>query len=227
MDALRFDHLRLGYGRGPDLVTDASLAVAAGSTVAILGPSGGGKTTLLKAVAGLVTPRAGHLEVLGHVHPERPAPGRIGYIPQRLGLVRHTSVLDNVLHGGLHRTPWHMSLRHRVPTAIENEGHAVLERLGLGQKTHSPVHRLSGGQQRRVAIARSLVQAPELLLADEFLGELDPATMRTVTDAVQEQQAKTGMTLVIVEHQLEQALQLADAVYRLKGGRLELLEDTA
>lgn len=224
MDALRFEHLRLGYGRGPDLVTGATLRVPAGSTVAILGPSGGGKTTILKAVAGLIEPRFGQLEVLGHSHPDRPAPGRIGYIPQRLGLVRHTSVLDNVLHGGLHRTPWHMSLRHRVPESIAKDAQAILATLGLGDKADVSVHRLSGGQQRRVAIARSLVQAPELLLADEFLGELDPATMNTVTAAVQAQQERTGMTLVIVEHQMEQALHLADAVYRLKGGRLEPLE---
>lgn len=227
MALLRLADLRLGYGRGPDIIAGVSLDLAPGETVAILGPSGGGKSTLLKAVAGLLPPRGGTLEVVGATWPARPPRGAVGYVPQRLGLVRHTSVLDNVLHGGLHLTPLGHSLLHRTPKPIEDRAAAVLERLGLADKRDAVIHELSGGQQRRVAVARALVQRPSLLLADEFLGELDPATTETVAGAVKALQRETGMGLLIVEHHLDQAMRLADRVFRLKGGRLQPLGGAA
>lgn len=226
MELLRLDHLRLGYGRAPDVVHDASLVLGPGQTAAILGPSGGGKSTLLKAVAGLLSPRGGTVTVLGRTWPERVPRGAVGYVPQRLGLVRHTSVLDNVLHGGLHETPRLHSLLHRTPASITERAHRVLAQLGLADKAETPIHLLSGGQQRRAAVARALVQRPRLLLADEFLGELDAATMETVVAAVKGLQAETGMGLLLVEHHLDQAMRLADKVYRLKAGRLTPLEES-
>ena len=223
--ALRLANVRLGYGRGPDVVRGASLTVARGETVAILGPSGGGKSTLLKAIAGLLPLRGGELEVLGVAPPARPPRGAVGYVPQRLGLVRHTSVLDNIMHGGLHETPWLTSLLHRVPPHVRERGTAALAALGLTDKADEPIHRLSGGQQRRVAVARALVQRPQLLLADEFLGELDPATTEVVVGAVKRLQAETGVAIVLVEHQLDQAMRIADRVFRFKGGELELLRE--
>ena len=227
MDLLRARDLRLGYGRGPDVLAGVDLELAEGQTVAILGPSGGGKSTLLKAVAGLLPLRGGTLEVLGSRRPARPPRGSVGYVPQRLGLVRHTSVLDNVLHGGLHQTPRLHSLLHRTPREVEERSHAALRQLGLGDKADAVIHELSGGQQRRVAVARALVQRPRLLLADEFLGELDPATTEVVAGAVKGLQRETGMGLLIVEHHLDQAMRLADRVYRLKGGQLLELHEAA
>jgi ABC-type phosphate/phosphonate transport system ATPase subunit len=222
---LRMEGLRLGYGRAPDTIAGLSLTLDEGQTAAIVGPSGGGKSTLLKAAAGLLPPRAGLLEVAGTAWPARPPRGSVGYVPQRLGLVRHTSVMDNVLHGGLHRTPLRQSLLHRTPADVEESAHAALRQLGLAEKADAPVHQLSGGQQRRVAVARALVQRPRLLLADEFLGELDPATTEVVAGAVKGLQRETGMALLIVEHQLDQAMRLAERVYRLKGGVLHALEE--
>jgi ABC-type phosphate/phosphonate transport system ATPase subunit len=222
---LRARDLRLGYGRGPDILAGVDLDLDDGQTVAILGPSGGGKSTLLKAVAGLLAPRGGRLEVLGARSPARPPRGSVGYVPQRLGLVRHTSVLDNVLHGGLHVTPPLYSLLHRTPRDVEEAAHGALRQLGLADKADAVIHELSGGQQRRVAVARTLLQRPRLLLADEFLGELDSATTEVVAGAVKGLQRETGMGLLIVEHHLDQAMRLADRVYRLKGGRLLGLHD--
>jgi ABC-type phosphate/phosphonate transport system ATPase subunit len=221
--ALLLTDLRLGYGRGADVVRGVDLELAAGETVAILGPSGGGKSTLLKAIAGLLPPRGGTLDVLGATWPERPAPGSVAYVPQRLGLVRHTSVLDNVLHGALHEATFLQSLFHRVPRVLRDRGLRAIEALGLAGKEHEPVYRLSGGQQRRVAVARALVQRPRLLLADEFLSELDPATVDAVVASVRSLQAETHMAILLVEHQLEEALRIADRVYRLKGGVLEVM----
>ncbi len=221
MDALRLQGLRAGYGRGPDVVRDIDLRVEQGEIVAILGPSGGGKSTILKAVAGLAGVRGGTMDLLGVRHPVRPVRGSIGYIPQRLGLVRHTSVLDNVEHGGLHTTTLVQSLLHRVPDEITRRSHDALDQVGLGEKGDWPIHRLSGGQQRRVAIARALVQQPRLLLADEFLGELDPVTVDLVADAVRRLTEEHQTAVLMVEHRLDQALDLADRVYRLEQGRLE------
>lgn len=206
---------------------DVSLELDEGGTVAVLGPSGGGKTTLLKVVAGLLSLRAGGLQVVGAAWPQRPAPGAVGYVPQRLGLVRHASVLENVLQGGLRETPLGYSLLRRAPRTVTERAMAALGRLGLDEKRDTPVHLLSGGQQRRVAVARALVQRPRLLLADEFLGELDPATMETVVSAVKGLQAETRMGLLIVEHHLDQAMRLADRVFRLKAGQLTALEEAA
>lgn len=226
MALLRLSGLRLGYGRDPDIMQDVSLTVEPGETVAILGPSGGGKTTLVKAIAGLLPPRAGTLEVADRTWPSRPTPGSVGYVPQRLGLVRHASVIENVQQGALHETGFLQSLLHRPSPAVASRAKAALQTLGLTDKRHVAVHALSGGQQRRVAVARALVQRPRLLLADEFLGELDPATMDIVLRAVKDLQQETGMGLVIIEHHLDQALRIADRVLRLKGGQLTPLEDS-
>lgn len=216
---LRARGLRAGYGRGADVLRGIDLELRTGEAVAILGPSGEGKSTLLKALAGLVPPRAGRLDVCGAAG-RRPPAGCVGYVPQRLGLVRHTSVLDNVQHGGLHETGWLQSLLHRAPRHIVQRSRDALAAVRLQGKEHEPIHRLSGGQQRRVAVARALVQRPRLLLADEFLGELDPRTAQTVADAVTGLRQRHGTAVLLVEHQAHQAHRIADRVYRLEDGRL-------
>ncbi|MFO1532196.1 MAG: metal ABC transporter ATP-binding protein [Thermoplasmatota archaeon] len=221
MDLLRASGLRAGYGKGPDVLRDVSLALAEGETVAILGPSGGGKSTLAKAVAGLLPLRAGTLEVVGARWPARPAPGVVGYVPQRLGLVRHATALDNVLLGGLHETSTMASLTRRWPADLRRRAEEALGSLGLAHRMTTPVHALSGGEQRRTAVARAIVQRPRLLLADEFLGESDPDTLETVVAAVQRLQRETGMGLLFIEHHLARAQRLADRVLRLDGGVLE------
>ncbi len=225
MHALRLQDLRAGYRGGPDVVRGVRLDLSPGDAVAVLGPSGGGKSTLLKAVAGLVPARGGTLEVLGTRAPERPPRGSVGYVPQRLGLVRHTSVLDNVVHGGLHETTPLQSLLHRAPAGVVERSWDALAAVGLEDKAHDPIVRLSGGQQRRVAVARALVQRPRLLLADEFLGELDPATADTVADAVTRLRREQDTAVLLVEHRLEQARHVADRVYRMDDGVLHRVEE--
>ncbi len=218
MNALTIQDLRAGY-RGQDIVKGVSLNLEPGDAVAILGPSGGGKSTLLKAVASLAPIHGGSIDVLGHRLPQRPPRGSVGYIPQRLGLVRHTSVMDNVEHGGLHKANLWQSFLHRVPEDVVERAHTALAAVGLTEKADQPIYQLSGGQQRRVAVARALVQRPRLLLADEFLGELDPRTADNVAHAVG-QLRKDGTAVLFVEHQLEQAQRVADRVYRLEDGHL-------
>ncbi len=223
MQAVQVENLHAGYGRDADILRGLHLDIKRGESIAILGASGGGKSTLIKVLAGLVAPRSGTVRVLGHTLPDQPPRGQVGYVPQRLGLVRHTSVLDNVVHGGLHETPWWASFIHRAPAPIVERSWEAIRAVGLEAVAHRPIHRLSGGQQRRAAIARSLVQAPSLLLADEFLGEMDPRTVETVMGAVHRMQHQHGTTAIFVEHQLEKAQRFADRLYRLEDGRLEAL----
>ena len=219
--ALQLQDLAVGYPGRPPLVEGIDLELGLGEAVAILGPSGHGKSTLLKTIAGLLPPLDGHMTVLGYPAPDRPPKGSVGYVPQRLGLVRHTSVLDNVQHGALHLATKLQNLLHRAPPGATDRAWEALRAVGLEDKADEPILRLSGGQQRRVAVARTLVQRPRLLLADEFLGELDPTTAATVAGAVKSLQETEGTTVLLVEHQLDQARRVADRVYRLANGVLE------
>ena len=174
---LSVENLAVGYDE--ELISEINLEINAGDVIAVVGPSGIGKTTLLRTIAGLVKP------ISGDIFCKAPKRGGIGYIPQKLGLVRHTSVYHNVDLGArsgsrLFSEPktWFKRRSERVTTAVE--------RMGLSDKMKEPVRRLSGGQQRRVATARTLAQRPKLILADEFLSELDEDNISIVLDAVKE-----------------------------------------
>lgn len=218
--AIRLKGVRAGYRPREDILRGLDLEVPAGATVAVLGPSGGGKSTLLRAIAGLVPAHGGTVEVLGVRRPARPPRGSVGYVPQRLGLVRHATALENALQGALHETPAWRGLLRRPHPDVTARAHDALDAVGLADVADTVVHELSGGQQRRVATARALVQRPRLLLADEFLGELDPETAGTVLDAVRRMRETHGTTTVFVEHHLDQARRVADIVFRLEDGVL-------
>lgn len=227
MKALRLRDVRVGYTGRDDVLQGIDLDLEQGESAAIMGPSGGGKSTLLKTVAGLIPPRAGTVEVLGHRLPDGPPKGSVGYVPQRLGLVRHTSVFDNVLHGSLHQATRWQSLLHRAPAGAVDRAWDALKAVGLDDKAEDPIHRLSGGQQRRVAVARTLVQRPRLLLADEFLGELDDQTAGTVARVVDQLREEEGTAVLMVEHRLDQARRVAHRIYRMEHGTLTLVEGSA
>ncbi len=209
-----------GYPGRPHIIRGAHLRVERGRTAAVIGPSGCGKTTLLKGILGLLPPAGGHMEVLGTAFPETPERGSLGYIPQRLGLLSHATATRNAVLGGLHAVPaWRTLFGVPAPDVVQRARRALAS-VGMEDHADERVRNLSGGQQRRVAVARALVQRPALLLADEFLGELDPDTSRLVIATVKELQRETGMSVILVEHDLDQAFDLADDVYLLKDGKL-------
>ena len=200
---LVLENLSIGYNAV--LASEISASINAGEVIAVLGPSGVGKTTLVRTIAGLIEPIDGRVDQ----HVDRR--GGLGYIPQKLGLVRHASVYHNVNLGARASLPVlqgdSMERKKRVNSA--------LIALGIEEKTAEPVRRLSGGQLRRVATARALAQRPSLLLADEFLSELDHNTVDVVIAAVKEM-LDAGTSMVMVEHHEENVALLATRVWLIE-----------
>lgn len=222
---LRLRGVCVGYPRHTPLLAHVDLDVRPGEVIGMVGVSGTGKTSLLKTIAGILPPRKGSVELLGRKAPRRPPRGTIGYIPQRLGLVTHSNVLDNVLLGTLHREPTWRSALHLPSARTLQQAHDVLDRVGLAHKMEEPVKELSGGQQRRVAVARALLQRPRILLADEFLSELDRATAEVVQDAVLELATVHDTAIILVEHHVRKARHMAHRVLEVQAGLLETLPE--
>lgn len=217
--------VEFGYGRSHAVVRGLHLDFRCAEVTMIVGASGGGKTTVLKLLLGLVSAQRGSVEVLGErlgraSRTKRLDP-RVAYIPQQLGLVRSRTVLENVLVGALHRTGSARSLFGQFPRETVSRARAVLATMGIAEKAARRVDSLSGGERQRVAIARALLQAPEILLADEFVSQLDPGT----TDLVMAQVvalARTGTAVIMTTHELDVVQRYADRVIVLRDGVVAL-----
>jgi ABC-type Mn2+/Zn2+ transport system ATPase subunit len=184
--------LAVGYGGGPPAVTDISFALRAGERLALLGPNGGGKTTILRAVLGELRPLAGSLRV----------GASCGSVPQteRSRLDYPVSALEVAMMGSLSRLPWW----RRPGRAERRDAAEALERVGLGAQAEETFGELSGGQRQRVLISRALVQDARVLLMDEPFTGLDrPAADRL--EGLIATLAEEGHGIVIATHDLEQA----------------------
>lgn len=201
-----------------------SLAFVPGQFTVLLGASGAGKSTLLRSLNLLAQPSAGHITVDGigkldsarRVHEHRK---RTGMIFQQHQLIGRQSVLANVLLGRIGYHPAWRTLfplpRHERRTALE-----CLARVGLLHKALERVDCLSGGQQQRVGIARALAQQPRLILADEPVASLDPASARQVLEQLHRFCREDGITTVVSLHQVDLAREYADRIIGLSNGRI-------
>ncbi|GAA1168029.1 metal ABC transporter ATP-binding protein [Ornithinimicrobium humiphilum] len=197
-----------GYAGRP-VVTDVDLTVRAGEVVAVLGPNGSGKTTLVKGLLGLSEHLSGTVEVLGTPVARLHDRARIGYVPQRhtlVGGVRAT-VGEVVATGLLSRRPWWRPARRADREAVR----AAVEAAGLGDRLRFDVESLSGGQQRRVLIARALVARPEVLVMDEPTAGVDRAS-QDVLARVLRRLAAEGTTMLIVTHELSALRGIVDRI---------------
>ena len=221
--ALQLD--RVGVVReGVVALRDLTLTVPPGQRVAVLGPSGAGKSTLLALANGLVTPTSGDVRVLGarlstlSTRQRRRLRSRIGSVHQHLDLVGPLRVVHNVNAGrlgewSLPRAAWSLVRPQGVPQVV-----AALEQVGLADRVFDRTDELSGGQQQRVALARVLLQDPELVLADEPVSSLDPTLAVRVLELLT---AVVGhRTLLASMHNPELAARFFDRLVGLREGRV-------
>ncbi|RIX80888.1 ABC transporter ATP-binding protein [Acidovorax cavernicola] len=211
--SLLLDSVSYNYPGSTHGLHDVSLDVRTGELVAVIGPSGSGKSTLLKLVAGLETGHTGRIVLGGDDMSRTPVHQRhIGMVFQSYALFPHLSVLDNVAYG--------LKLR-KVDTAERRQrAQELLDIVGLGDFAQRATAQLSGGQQQRVALARALAIDPRALLLDEPLSALDASVRGHLRDQIRSIQQRFNATTLLVTHDQEEALVMADRVAMLKDGRL-------
>jgi len=223
MNVLTVNDLNLDYGSGASanpILKGVSMHLKRGEVVALLGPSGSGKTTLLRAVAGLESPRQGTIDIGerrvfdGARKHEQPAEERnLGLVFQSYALWPHKTVFDNVAYG--------LKLRKTGKAEIEAKVNEVLSQLGLGHLGKRFPHQLSGGQQQRVAIARALVYNPPVILLDEPLSNLDAKLREEARVFLRELIVRLGLSALMVTHDQNEAMAIADRILLLNNGRIE------
>jgi iron(III) transport system ATP-binding protein len=193
---------------------DVSLAVEAGRLVCFLGPSGCGKTTLLRVIAGLEVQDAGRIEIGGRdVSRLPPAQRDFGIVFQSYALFPNLTVAQNVGYGLVNRRKARAEIKARVAE--------MLSLVGLTEHGAKYPIQLSGGQQQRVALARALASAPSLLLLDEPLSALDARVRVRLREEIKALQQRLGVTTIMVTHDQEEALAMADSIVVMNRGRVE------
>lgn len=190
------------------------LSVAEGEVLAMLGPSGSGKTTLLRAIAGLETPRAGEILLDGRLLAGVPTHRRgVGMMFQSFALFPHLDVLGNVLFG--------LQMQGAARKTAEGRARELLALVGLAGFEKRAVATLSGGEQQRVALARSLAPGPRLLMLDEPLGSLDAALRDRLALELRAIFRQLGITALYITHDQKEALAIADRLAVLRDGQIE------
>lgn len=204
-----------GYA-GHAVVTDLTAVITSGEVVALLGPNGSGKSTLVRGLLGLTEHLGGQVQVLGHPLASVPA-GALGYVPQRhtlSGSVRST-VREVVATGRLTHRPWWRPAGPLDRKVIDQ----ALDIVGLAHHARSDVATLSGGQQRRVLIARALASEPSVLLMDEPTAGVDAASQEVLA-SVLHRLADTGVTMIVVTHELAALRGVIGRILEVESGRL-------
>jgi len=203
------------------ILVDVSAEIAKGETIAIVGPSGGGKSTLLRCLNYMESFDGGEIQIGDVVlTPGLPVSSpllralrtRVGMVFQQFNLFPHLSVLENI-------TLAPQITRGITPDAATKKAKELLERVGLAAKADVYPHQLSGGQQQRVAIARALAQEPDVMLFDEPTSALDPEMTDEVMNVVKDL-ARAGMTMVVVTHEMSFAEGIATRIWVIERGTI-------
>jgi ABC-type Fe3+/spermidine/putrescine transport system ATPase subunit len=202
-----------GFQLGP-----VSFALAPGDCLAIVGPVGAGKTTLLRALAGFVPRTGGSVRSASEeIAQAAPHTRGIGFVPQGLGLFPHLSVRENIAYGG----------RFRPVGGLRSDVNAWIDRFGLRECSRRSPATLSGGEQQRVALARALSSHPELLLWDEPMSQMDVRARDALVSLLQGMLGRDGIPLLLVTHDTDTALALAERLLVLEGGKERFLGPVA
>jgi len=224
--AIVFEQVSVRYPNGFVGLREISLEIEPGEMVAVVGLSGAGKSTMVRAINGLVPITSGRLRVgdvelgsLGEAGLRR-LRGDIGMIFQSFNLARRTTVLNNVLMGRLHAVAGWRTMIGAWPAADVELAMQALERVEIVHKAYANASELSGGQQQRVAIARALAQQPKVVLADEPVASLDPPTSHVVMRDLQRINADLGITVVVNLHFLDLARRYGRRLIGLRAGEV-------
>ncbi len=216
------------FPNGTRALNDVSLTVPEGQLLALVGLSGSGKSTLLRHINGLLQPNAGRVETLG-VNVVGAPRGElrelrrnVGFVFQQFGLVGRLVALENVLSGALGRIRGPRFGVAMYPKSLRKMAMENLERVGLADQAFQRSDTLSGGQMQRVAIARSLMQQPRLLLADEPVASLDPESSAQVMDVLFRIVVEDRLTVICTLHQVELALGWTNRIVGLRDGVVAL-----
>ena len=219
--ALQAKQIWFAYRNHDWVLRDVSLSIPRGKHMVIMGPSGSGKSTLLRVMAGILAPIRGHVTICNQRsdhRSQRELSSLIGYIPQQLGLVRNLSALENVLMGSLGRVGDGPALLGLFPRHEIEAARAALDMMGIAQKAGEPVFCLSGGERQRVAIARTLLQHPRVVLADEFASDLDLALASEILARIRRAAERENITFVMSMHRIGLARQFGEDVLALSNG---------
>ena len=193
---------------------DVTLEVPEGSLTALLGPSGSGKSTLLRIIAGLETPDSGVVRIDGvDVTHARPQERGIGFVFQHYAAFAHMSVFENVAFG--------LRIRKRPKADVTARVDELLKLVGLTKWATQRPHQLSGGQRQRMALARALAVEPQVLLLDEPFGALDATVRAELRDWLRRLHDEQGVTTVLVTHDQEEAMEVADRIAVMSAAKIE------
>ena len=213
---VRIEHLNKSFG-ATHVLNDVNLTVWPGEVVVVLGPSGSGKSTMLRCINLLETPSAGHIliedqEITGTNEAEVNALRRdVGMVFQQFNLFGHLTVKENVMIGQI-------KVLGKSKEEAEAEALKQLEAVGLADRADFKPGALSGGQQQRVAIARAVAMHPNVLLFDEPTSALDPELVRGVLDVMRDLAKNSGMTMIVVTHEMGFAKDVADRIVFMEEG---------
>lgn len=219
-------NLRKEYRPGHPVLKDVSLTIEGRGMTAIIGPSGTGKSTLVRCINRLVDPTAGEILFLGRDLAKlrgselRRARRRIGMVFQEYNLVERLSVIENVLCGRLGYVPvWRAWLR-RFPAADIDHAFHLLDAVGLGDFATQRADQLSGGQRQRVGIARALMQEPDLILADEPTSSLDPKTSVEIMELIARRAGERDIPVIVNIHNVDLGRRYADRIVGMSKGEI-------
>jgi sulfate transport system ATP-binding protein len=195
-------------------LADVDLSIPSGQLTALLGPSGGGKSTLLRIIAGLETADTGTVHIEGteatHLPPQK---RNVGFVFQHYAAFKHMSVAKNVAFG--------LEIRKRPKPEVQRRVEELLDLVHLSQFSHRLPSQLSGGQRQRMALARALAVEPTVLLLDEPFGALDAKVRKELRDWLRRLHDEVHVTTVFVTHDQEEALEVADEIVVINDGRIE------
>ncbi len=195
-------------------VSDVSFSINRGKLIGLLGPSGGGKSTILRILAGLESPDTGDILINGkRVNDVAPQHRGIGFVFQNYALFKHMNVFDNIAFG--------LTIRKTAKAEIKERVNELLDLTGLRGFEHRYPHQLSGGQRQRVAFARALAPKPDLLLLDEPFAAIDAKVRKELRTWLKQLINTIGITSIFVTHDQDEAVEVADEMLIVQQGKLE------